>query len=193
MVEFIHGERHLDHATLGLLTPLVMRNVMNAHARRVLRELVQGRSVAALGSLDEGHPFVSMVPFALAPDGRALVVHVSRLAAHTGNMRRDGRVSVLVMEPEGSDKMPQSLARVTIQGEARVVEPMHPEYGAARGAYLGRFPDAAGLFELPDFSLFLIEVTSARLVGGFAQATTLSPEQFASALASEADRGEGDG
>lgn len=162
---------------------------MNANAVRVLQELARERSVAALGSLDEGHPFVSMVPFALVPDGRALVVHVSRLAAHTGNMRRDGRVSVLVMEPEGPDKTPQSLARVTIQGEARVVESGHPEYLPAREAYLGRFPDAAGLFELPDFSLFLIGVTSARLVGGFAQATTLSPEQFALAVGLGGDRG----
>jgi hypothetical protein len=47
------------------------------------------------------------------------------------------------------------------------------------------------LFELADFGLFLIEVTSARLVGGFAQATTLNPGQFAAALGSEGFRGGG--
>jgi putative heme iron utilization protein len=155
---------------------------MSENTTRILQGLVRERSVAALGTLHEGHPQVSMVPFALAPDGRALVVHVSGLAAHTANMRRDGRVSVLVMEPERPDEMPQALARVTIQGEAREVDGGHPEHGPALEAYLGRFPDAAGLFELPDFGLFLIEVRSARLVGGFAQAVTLSPEAFAAAL-----------
>src|SRR5262245_24798313 len=127
---------------------------MNASTTQVLQGLIRERSVAALGTVHEGQPYVSMVPFALAPDGRALVVHVSRLAAHTGNMRRDGRVSVLIMEPERPDKVAQSLARVTIQGEAREVAVGHPEYGPAREAYLGRFPDADGLFELADFSLF---------------------------------------
>jgi hypothetical protein len=81
--------------------------------------------------------------------------------------------------------MPQSLARVTIQGDAREVGAGHPEHGPAREAYLGRFPDADELFELADFSLFLIGVRSARLVGGFAQAVTLSPEGFAAALGCE--------
>ena len=158
---------------------------MDASTARVLQGLIRERSVAALGTVHAGHPFVSMVPFAVTPDGRALVVHVSRLAAHSGNMRRDGRVSVLVMEPEQPDRMPQALARVTIQGDAREVGVGDPEYSRAREAYLGRFPDADGLFELADFSLFLIGVTSARLVGGFAQAATLSPEGFAAALGRE--------
>ncbi len=38
------------------------------------------------------------------------------------------------------------------------------------------------MFDFADFSLFLIDVTSARLVAGFAQATTLDAEQFAVAV-----------
>jgi putative heme iron utilization protein len=158
---------------------------MNASTARVLRGLLRERSVAALGTTHEGQPFVSMVPFALSSDGKALIVHVSPLAAHTGNMRRDGRVSVLVMEPETPEKMPQSLARVTIQGEAREVPSDHPDCAPARETYLARFPDTAGLFELPDFRLFLIDVRSARLIGGFAQAMTLSAENVAAALRQE--------
>jgi heme iron utilization protein len=157
---------------------------MNASTARVLRELLRERSVAALGTLHEGRPYVSMVPFALAHDGKALVVHVSSLAAHSGNMRRDGHVSALVMESERPDKMPQALARITIQGSAREVDAGDADHDTARAAYLGRFPDAAGLFDLPDFALFVIDVTSARLVGGFAQAMTLSPENLAAAFRS---------
>src|SRR5262249_22556680 len=94
--------------------PPMARRAMNENTARVLQGLVRERSVAAQGTVHGGHPFVSMVPFAVTPDGRALVVHVSRLAAHTGNMRRDGRVSALIIEPEGRGKVPQSLARVSI-------------------------------------------------------------------------------
>ena len=45
-----------------------------------------------------------------------------------------------------------------------------------------RFPSAAPLFDFADFSLFLIDVTSARLVAGFAQAVTLDAKSFAAAV-----------
>jgi hypothetical protein len=38
------------------------------------------------------------------------------------------------------------------------------------------------MFDFGDFNLFLIEVTSARLVAGFAQARTVGAEEFARAL-----------
>jgi hypothetical protein len=38
------------------------------------------------------------------------------------------------------------------------------------------------MFEMPDFSLFAIRPTSIRLVAGFAQAATLTPEALAAAL-----------
>ena len=47
---------------------------------------------------------------------------------------------------------------------------------AAKAAYLARFPESVELFGFADFSLFVIGPTSARFVGGFAQATSLSPE-----------------
>ncbi len=151
---------------------------MGSSERELLQELVHGRTIAALGTLDNGEPFVSMVPFATMRDGRALIVHVSRLAGHMRNMQQHNRVSLLIVEQEGPDKLPLALARVTIQGTARVLSASDDDFEEARDAYLRRFPDAGPLFTFPDFSLFLIEVTSARLVGGFAQARTLSADEF---------------
>jgi putative heme iron utilization protein len=155
---------------------------MNSDSRIILRRLLQERSVAALGTLHDDEPYVSMVPFAITRTGTSLIVHASRLAAHTQNMMRNVRVSVLVSEPEGSQSMPQSLARVTIQGTARLAVRDEPEYPRWREAYLKRFPSAAPMFEFADFNLFLIEVVSARLVAGFAQAVTLDAERFAEAV-----------
>jgi hypothetical protein len=155
---------------------------MNTAMSRLLRELITHHRVAALGTLQDGAPYVSLVPFALAADGRGLIIHVSQLAAHAQNMVRERDVSVLVAEPDGPDKLPQGLARVTIEGIAHLLEPVDPDYSAARAAYQARFPHAAGLFEFGDFSLFAIEVTSARLVGGFAQAVTVTGHEWAAAV-----------
>ncbi len=40
-------------------------------------------------------------------------------------------------------------------------------------------------FDFGDFNLFLIEVTSARLVAGFAQAATVAAEEFARVVADD--------
>lgn len=155
---------------------------MNSEMAVALRELVHGRSVAALGTLHEKLPYVSMVPFAAARDGRGLIIHVSRLAAHTRDMLESPDVSLMVTEPEAEGKMAQALARVTAQGQAHPIDPGTKEYGEAREDYLARFPDAAMLFDLGDFSLFVIKPLSVRFVAGFGQAVTLASEEFAAAV-----------
>jgi hypothetical protein len=148
-----------------------------------LAALVRGRSVAALGTLHEGAPFVSMVPFALLPDGSAFVVHVSRLAAHTRDMAADPRVSLLVMQPEGGGTAPQALARLTVQGEAAGMPKGSEAEAGCRGAYLARFPEAAPLTEFGDFSFFAIRAAQARFVAGFAQAMSVTGDSLARILA----------
>jgi putative heme iron utilization protein len=155
------------------------------HAAK-LRALVRGRTAAALGTLHQGAPFVSMVPFALLPDGSAFVVHVSGLAAHTKDMRADPRVSLLVMQAEGEGTQAQALARVSVQGEARECEADTPGENAARAAYLARFPEAEPLTAFGDFAFFTIRPTQARYVAGFAQAMSVTGETLASVLAAPA-------
>ena len=147
-----------------------------------LRDLLASRNTAALGTLHSGAPYVSMVPFVLLRDGSGFVVHVSRLAAHTGDMLSDPRISLLITGPEKANVSLLAIPRVTILGTARQLPGDAPEYPLAREAYLARFPDAATTFSLGDFSLFLITPTEVRWVAGFAQARTLSPAAFARAV-----------
>ncbi len=147
-----------------------------------LRELLTGRVTAALGTLHAGAPYVSLVPFALLADLPAFVIHVSRLAAHTQDMLAEPRVSLLISGGEQPGASPLALPRVTILGTARQLANDAPEYPAARQAYLARFPDAAPLFSLGDFSLFLIVPAEARWIAGFAQARTLTPAALARVL-----------
>ena len=153
---------------------------MNDDQARALRALVRTQNVVALGTLHDGEPFVSMAPYAQRADDAGFIIHVSRLAAHTRDMLASPRVSLLIMA--AASDSPQSRGRVTIQGDARPLETGSAEYAAARAAYLARFPDAAHIFELADFSLFRIAPVSARVVGGFAQAFSVGAESLSRVL-----------
>jgi len=153
----------------------------SAHAP-TLRDLLCTQEVAALGTLHKGQPYVSMVPFALLPGGTDFIIHVSQLAAHTKDMLASPQVSLLVIAPPVSGVTAQELARITVQGEAMQLAGGTPGHDAAKTAYLARFPQSEMMFGFSDFSLFAIVPESIRFVGGFAQATTLSPETFAEVL-----------
>jgi len=150
-----------------------------------LKRLLQRQPVAALGTLHAGQPFVSMVPFALLPDGSAIVIHVSHLASHTKDMLESPDVSLMVMASPTPGRSPQELERVTIQGQAVRLDASIPAYARAKAVYVERFPQSSGMFEFADFQLFMIRPTSARYVGGFASAATLTSDELANALRGE--------
>lgn len=154
--------------------------MIDADLAAALRSLVQGQRIAALGTLHGGEPFVSMVPFALHEG--CFVIHVSALAAHTKDMVADGRVSLMVSGQPNGDVTPQAVPRVTVQGDAARIEAGGAHHAAAKDAYLARFPEAEPMFGFGDFSLFAIEPRSARFVGGFAQAKSLTGETLAQIL-----------
>jgi putative heme iron utilization protein len=156
---------------------------MTDTATAQLKQLLRERSVAALGTLHAGAPYVSMVPYALAPDASGLIIHVSGLSSHTKDMRTDPRVSLLVMQAEGGETSALALARASIQGTAVELASDAPDLPGFRAAYLERFPEASQMFGFADFSLFRIQPESVRFVAGFAQAYTFSAESFARLLA----------
>jgi heme iron utilization protein len=151
---------------------------MNAERARMLRELLERQEIGALGTLHDGDPAVSMVPYALLADG-ALVIHVSSLATHTEDMLQHPAVSMLVMGEREGDTMPQALPRATVKGQPRQCVPEDPDHDAARAAYLARFPETEPMFDFGDFSLFVIEPHSVRVVGGFADAWAINAGDYA--------------
>ena len=153
----------------------------------VLRSLLLDRSTAALATLHDGRPAASMVPFAacLGPMGLRLVTHVSGLSAHTRDMCSNPDVCLLVMAAETPGVLPQALPRVSISAVAEFIPLEHPDFGALKGAYLARHPQAADFFQLGDFSIVSFTPLSARFVGGFAQAHSLRPEALAAVLADD--------
>lgn len=151
---------------------------------RALRELLAARRTAALGTLDaiNGQPFVSMVPFAPLPAQRALVLHVSGLAAHTRNLLAHPAVSLMVMAAEIDGEPVHALARVTLEGAARPCERGSGDEAAARAAYLQRFPEAEPMTALGDFLFVLVTPAQARQVAGFGAARTVDANELATVL-----------
>lgn len=147
---------------------------MDAESLRLLTRLIRTQRVAGLGTLREGLPFVSMVAYAPADDLGSLLIHASRLAHHTQDILQDSRCSVLVAENDDGSHDPQVLARVTLSGNARPLEQDDPGYESARSLYLRKFPEAEFLFQLGDFSLYRINVSSGRFIAGFGKTFTFS-------------------
>ncbi|MDZ4282102.1 MAG: pyridoxamine 5'-phosphate oxidase family protein [Hydrogenophaga sp.] len=146
---------------------------MDASESAALLSLLRTQPVAALATLHKGAPAVSMVPFALLPDGSGFVIHVSQLATHTQDMVHNPAVALLVTAPLAAADSPLALPRASVQGHARQCAPESPGYEAARHAYLAKLPDAEPLFSFGDFSLFIIEPEAIRWVAGFGRAMSL--------------------
>ena len=143
-----------------------------------LAHLIAGQRIGALGTLREGAPFVSMIPFVPSRDFSRFFIHASRLAYHTQDFLNDPRVSLLITETDRSAVGPQTLARLTVRGSITAVNEGDAEYETARELYLKRFPDSAMTFGLGDFALYGIRPETARFVAGFGRTFTCSVEDL---------------
>ncbi|HEY6002361.1 MAG TPA: pyridoxamine 5'-phosphate oxidase family protein [Anaeromyxobacter sp.] len=139
------------------------------------RELLRRRRVAVLATASARHggaPFTSLAPFALSAAGEPVLL-LSALAQHTRNLEADPRASLFVHDPAAEEEDPRTAERLSIVGRvARVSAADEPD---ARSRYLARHPEARGLFAL-DFSLYVLAMEEAQLVGGFGSAGWLTGE-----------------
>jgi putative heme iron utilization protein len=159
----------------------------HASPQAAYARLVRSQRIAALGTLRDGHPLVSLVPYAETPDLSGFLIHISRLALHTPDILQDARVGLMVSEPDQASRNPQSLPRVSIQGKAEIVPRGSANYEAFADIYLHKFPDAAMTFSLGDFELYLISAHSARFVAGFGQIFNFGRLDFEAAAKARMD------
>ncbi|MGO4706348.1 HugZ family protein [Microvirga sp. 2MCAF38] len=144
---------------------------MNFDGVNLGRLLLRSIRAGALGTLDAtGFPFTTLVTVATDSDGSPLIL-TSRLAAHTGNMERDPRVSLLLAQTGRGD--PLAHPRLTIMGKAYpTTDPR------ARTRFLARNPKSRLYADFPDFSFWRIEILGGHLNGGFARAASLSTQDL---------------
>ena len=156
---------------------------MEPATAHLLAGLVRNQRIAALGTLRQGAPLVSMVLYLPADDGTCLYVHVSRLAWHTQDMLADPRVCVSIAATDDGARNPQILERVSLRGEAASIPNAAAEHAGLKAAWLARFPESAINFELADFNFFRIVPRDARFVAGFGRIHNLPAAEVVKILA----------
>lgn len=147
---------------------------MDDHFQKLLVNLIRTQRTAALGTLQDGAPLVSLVLYAPTADCSAFYMHISRLAQHTQAILRDPQVGLLIAEADTGTQDPQTLARVSLQGTASEVLRTDADYEAIRALYLRRFPTAAMTLNLGDFAFFRVQPSRGRFVAGFGQIFNLT-------------------
>ena len=148
-----------------------------AERARTLVYLGRVGTLSTLSRQHPGHPFGSVMPYALDERGRPLFL-ISTMAMHTQNLQADRRASLLVMQPDWSGD-PLAAGRVTLMGEARLLSGGEPV--EARKAYLARHTNAAYWVDFEDFGFYRLEVADLYFVGGFAAMDWVSAEEYLAA------------
>jgi len=134
-------------------------------------------TLATLSRRHAGHPFASVMPYALDEARRPLFL-ISSMAMHTQNLELDARASLLVLGP-GAAADPLAAGRVTLIGDARRVP--EADIAGARERYLARQTRAAAWVDYGDFAFWRLEVADVYWVGGFAAMDWIDGTTFGAA------------
>ena len=148
-----------------------------AERARTLVYLGRMGTLSTLSVKHPGHPFGSLMPYALDGIGRPLFL-ISTMAMHTQNLQADPRASLLVTQPGWSGD-PQAAGRVTLMGET--VRLADTDASQARRSYLARHPNAAYWVDFEDFGFYRLEVGGVYFVGGFAAMDWIAAEEYLAA------------
>ena len=131
-----------------------------AERARTLAYLGRTGTLATLSRRHPGHPFASVMPYALDDAGRPLFL-ISSMAMHTQNLEADPRASLLVTQPDWTGD-PLAAGRLTLMGEARRVP--QADAASAREGYLTRHERARYWADFEDFGLWRLEVANSLTV-----------------------------
>jgi putative heme iron utilization protein len=126
--------------------------------------------LATLGR--DGFPFVTLVTVATTMAGEPVFL-LSDLAAHTRNLKRDSRASVLLVAPGGEAGDPLAGARLTVVGTLAA-----DDDPATRRRFLAHHDESANLVEFGDFHFYRLTVTGSHLVAGFGRIVDLGREEL---------------
>lgn len=140
---------------------------LNLEARKFLRSTHSG-ILSTHSARFEGYPFGSVAPFVL-DHGCHPIILISNLAEHTKNITTNPKVSLLIFA--GAEDL-QANARLTLLGEATKIDKTSD--ADLRARYLRYLPQAAGYFDMHDFSFYRIQIHQARYIGGFGKMSWLS-------------------
>lgn len=131
--------------------------------------------LATLGAA--GNPEASYAP-CVRHDGD-YYLFLSALSAHTGNLMRDDRIGILLLDEAGASPNPFARPRVSLRGRIEIVAREAALFSAVLADFRQRFGEIVQMLEsLPDFTLFRIRPESGTYIRGFGQAYALTGERL---------------
>jgi len=148
-----------------------------AERARTLAHLGRTGMLATVSRRHAGHPFASVMPYALDEAGRPLFL-ISAMAMHTQNLEADRRASLLVTQPDWSGD-PLAAGRLTLMGDARKLDAA--QAAEARPAYLAHHQRAGYWVDFDDFAFWRLELIDVYFVGGFAAMDWVTAADYAAA------------
>jgi heme iron utilization protein len=150
-------------------------------AKSIAKTLLRATRAGTLATIDRntGHPFASLVNVATDVDGSPLIL-VSRLSAHTANLERDGRASLLLVTNGRGD--PLAHPRLTVLGTFAPIARAAEAEPRIRRRFLARHPKSELYAGFADFSFWRMPLVSAHLNAGFARAVDLKGEEITTDL-----------
>jgi putative heme iron utilization protein len=148
-----------------------------AERARTLAYLGRTGTLATASRRHAGHPFASVMPYALDATGRPLFL-ISAMAMHTQNLEADTRASLLVTQPDWSGD-PLAAGRLTLMGEARKLA--GADATEVRTAYLAWHQRASYWVDFDDFAFWRLDVADVYFVGGFAAMGWVTAAEYAAA------------
>jgi putative heme iron utilization protein len=121
-----------------------------------------------------GYPFGSVTPYCADAHGRPMI-YISYIAQHTKNIVADSRVSLTVFETNQASGDVQAHGRVTLIGDARLVD---GDQTRVRERYYRYVPDARQYEKTHDFAFFTLDLVRVRFIGGFGKIYWVEPQEF---------------
>ena len=103
------------------------------------------------------------------------MIYISYIAQHTKNIVADSRVSLTVFETNQASGDVQAHGRVTLIGDARLVD---GDQTRVRERYYRYVPDARQYEKTHDFAFFTVDLVRVRFIGGFGKIYWVEPGEF---------------
>ena len=140
-----------------------------------LRGLLDGQRFAVLATRQQGgHPYASLLGFAVDDDLEQLIFATLRTTRRFANLTAEPRVSLLIDDRSNAETDLLDAAAVTVLGDALEMEGERRETAAKR--FLARHPAMAEFVGSPGCALMAVQVRAYYLVTRFQNVIEIRPK-----------------
>lgn len=140
------------------------------------RSLLRQQELAVLSTHSKStpeYPFGSVTTYISNVNGET-IFYISNLAQHTRNILNNPKMCLTVFEGNQSD--PNAGARLSIMGEAELVD--ESEVESVKQRFFALYPDSREYQKMHDFNFYVLKTTRVRYIGGFGDINWISKEQW---------------